>query len=69
MAGKKASEPLKVGDLVKIRNSGFKRARIVELRVACFGWQQCPHPLSRARQPLHDERFGPGCFHDCINDC
>ena len=34
MAGKKASEPLKVGDLVKIRNSGFKRARIVELRGA-----------------------------------
>ena len=28
---KKATEPLKVGDLVKIRHSGFKRGRIVEL--------------------------------------
>lgn len=35
MATKKvagAQQPLKVGDLVKIRHSGFKRARIVELR-------------------------------------
>ena len=29
---KKAAEALKVGDLVKIRHSGFKRGRIVELR-------------------------------------
>jgi hypothetical protein len=29
---KKPAEPLNLGDLVKIRHSGFKRARIVELR-------------------------------------
>jgi hypothetical protein len=32
MADKKDTEPLKLGDWVKIRHSGFKRARIVELR-------------------------------------
>jgi hypothetical protein len=32
MAAKKSGEPLKLGDLVKIRHSGFKRARVVELR-------------------------------------
>jgi hypothetical protein len=31
MAGKKATEPFKVGDLVKIRHYGGQRARIVEL--------------------------------------
>jgi hypothetical protein len=30
MAKKKSAEPLKVGDRVKIRHSGFKVARIVE---------------------------------------
>jgi hypothetical protein len=34
MAEKKDGEPLKVGHLVTIRNSRFKRARIVELRGA-----------------------------------
>jgi hypothetical protein len=29
---KKVAEPLKVGDLVTIRNSGIKRGRIIELR-------------------------------------
>jgi hypothetical protein len=32
MAAKKSGEPLKLGDLVKIRYSGFKRGRVVELR-------------------------------------
>jgi hypothetical protein len=32
MAEKQSAEPLKVGDWVKIRHSGFERARIVELR-------------------------------------
>ncbi len=32
MAAKNAAEDWKLGDLVKIRYSGFKRARIVELR-------------------------------------
>ena len=32
MAKNKSGEPLKTGDLVKIRHSGFERARIVELR-------------------------------------
>jgi hypothetical protein len=32
MAAKKAAEPLKLGDWVKIRHTGFERARIVELR-------------------------------------
>jgi hypothetical protein len=32
MADKKADEPLKLGDWVKIRHSGFERAKIVELR-------------------------------------
>jgi hypothetical protein len=32
MAGRKAAEPLKLGDWVKIRHTGWKRARIVELR-------------------------------------
>jgi hypothetical protein len=34
MSEKNDAEPLKVGDLVTIHNSGFKRARIVELRGA-----------------------------------
>jgi hypothetical protein len=32
MPDKDAPRPLKLGDLVKIRHSGFKRARIIELR-------------------------------------
>ena len=32
MATQKLTEPLKLGALVKIRNSGYVRARIVELR-------------------------------------
>jgi hypothetical protein len=32
MAVKKVTVPFKLGDLVKIRHSAFKRARIVELR-------------------------------------
>jgi hypothetical protein len=32
MPEKEAAEPFKVGDWVKIRHSGFPRARIVELR-------------------------------------
>jgi hypothetical protein len=32
MPQKKDAQPLKLGDWVKIRHSGFKRARIVELR-------------------------------------
>jgi hypothetical protein len=31
MAAKKGAQTLKLGDLVKIRHSGFKRGRIVEL--------------------------------------
>jgi hypothetical protein len=31
MAAKKGAQSLKLGDLVKIRHSGFKRGRIVEL--------------------------------------
>jgi hypothetical protein len=31
-SAKKVTEPLKVGDWVKARHSGFPRARIVELR-------------------------------------
>jgi hypothetical protein len=30
MAEKKVSQPLKVGDMVKLRHSGIKRAKIVE---------------------------------------
>jgi hypothetical protein len=32
MVDKKVTEQFKLGDVVKIRYSGFKRARIVELR-------------------------------------
>jgi hypothetical protein len=32
MPEKKGGEPLNLGDWVKIRHSGFKRARVVELR-------------------------------------
>jgi hypothetical protein len=31
MAKKKVAEPLKLGDWVKVRYTGFKRARVVEL--------------------------------------
>jgi hypothetical protein len=54
---KKPAEPLNPGDLVKIRHSGFKRARIVELRepLAPDGRQVYRVRVQGTKEPVYIE--------------